>query len=142
MMTLDTERVRRKIAYIRQQISTINNITKTYSRQDIIGDPLKLSALKYLLQTSIEAMIDIAYHITAKKFNYPPCDARDAFKMLSTKGFISSSDFDTYSAMIGLRNRLVHGYDDVSPEVLYDIITEQLDDFEKFISSIIPIIQP
>ncbi len=48
-MTLDTERVRRKIAYIRQQVSTINNITKTYSRQDIIGDPLKLSALKYLL---------------------------------------------------------------------------------------------
>jgi len=31
-MTLDTERVRRKIAYIRQQVSTINNITKTYSR--------------------------------------------------------------------------------------------------------------
>jgi uncharacterized protein YutE (UPF0331/DUF86 family) len=142
MMTLDTERVRRKIAYIRQQVSTINNITKTYSRQDIIGDPLKLSALKYLLQTSIEAMIDIAYHITAKNFNYPPCGARDAFKMLSTKGFISSSDFDTYYAMIGLRNRLVHGYDDVSPEVLYDIITEQLGDFEKFFSSIIPLIQP
>jgi len=141
-MTLDTERVRRKIAYIRQQVSTINNITKTYSRQDIIGDPLKLSALKYLLQTSIEAMIDIAYHITAKNFNYPPYGARDAFKMLSAKGFISSSDFDTYSAMIGLRNRLVHGYDDVSPEVLYDIITEQLGDFEKFFSSIIPLIQP
>jgi len=140
-MTLDTERVRRKIAYIRQQVSTINNITKTYSRQDIIGDPLKLSALKYLLQTSIEAMIDIAYNITAKNFNYPPCDARDAFKMLSTKGFISSSDFDTYSAMIDLRNRLVHGYDDVPPEVQYNIITEQLGDFEKFISSMIPLMQ-
>jgi uncharacterized protein YutE (UPF0331/DUF86 family) len=142
MMTFDTERIRRKIAYIHQQVSSIKNIIATYSRRDIIEDSLKLSAIKYLLQTSIEAMIDIAYHITAKKFNYPPCDARDAFKMLNTKGIIPSSDFVTYSAMIGLRNRLVHGYDDVSPEVLYDIITEQLDDFEKFISSIIPLIRP
>jgi len=142
MMTFDTERIRRKIAYIHQQVSSIKNIIATYSRQDIIEDSLKLSAIKYLLQTSIEAMIDIAYHITAKKFNYPPCDARDAFKMLNTKGIIPSSDFVTYSAMIGLRNRLVHGYDDVSPEVLYDIITRQLDDFEKFISSIIPLIRP
>jgi len=141
-MTFDTERIRRKIAYIHQQVSSIKNIIATYSRRDIIEDSLKLSAIKYLLQTSIEAMIDIAYHITAKKFNYPPCDARDAFKMLNTKGIIPSSDFVTYSAMIGLRNRLVHGYDDVSPEVLYDIITEQLDDFEKFISSIIPLIRP
>lgn len=141
-MTFDTERIRRKIAYIHQQVSSIKNIIATYSRQDIIEDSLKLSAIKYLLQTSIEAMIDIAYHITAKKFNYPPCDARDAFKMLNTKGIIPSSDFVTYSAMIGLRNRLVHGYDDVSPEALYDIITRQLDDFEKFISSIIPLIRP
>ncbi|HXK90391.1 MAG TPA: DUF86 domain-containing protein [Thermosynergistes sp.] len=43
--------------------------------------------------------------------------------------------------MVGLRNRLVHGYEKVSPEVLYGIITKQLDDFEKFIGSIMPIIR-
>ncbi len=85
-------------------------------------------------------MIDIVYHVAAKKFNYPPSDARDALKMLSKKKVISASEFDTYSAMVGLCNRLVHGYEDVSPELLYEIITEQLGDFEKFIASIIPLI--
>lgn len=85
-------------------------------------------------------MIDIVYHVAAKKFNYPPSDARDALKMLSKKKVISASEFDAYSAMVGLCNRLVHGYEDVSPELLYEIITEQLGDFEKFIASIIPLI--
>ncbi len=70
-MTFDSERIRRKIAYMRQQVSNIQNII-TYNPQDIIEDSLKLNAIKYLLQTSIEAMIDIAYHIAAKKFNCPP----------------------------------------------------------------------
>jgi len=61
--------------------------------------------------------------------------------MLNMKGIIPSPDLDTYSAMIGLRNRLVHGYDDISAEVLYDIVTRQLGDFKKFISAIIPLIQ-
>ncbi len=139
-MTLDTDRLRRKIAYIRQQVNTINGIVKTYRRQKIIEDTLILSAIKYFLQTSIEAMIDIVYHVAAKKFNYPPSDARDALKMLSKKKVISASEFDTYSAMVGLCNRLVHGYEDVSPELLYEIITEQLGDFVKFIASIIPLI--
>lgn len=140
-MTLDIERIERKIAYIREQINTINKITKTYGEQELFKDPLKLSGLKYLLQTSIEAMIDIAYHVAAKEFCYPPNDARDALKVLMEKGVISASEFDTYVAMVGLRNRLVHGYERVSPEVLYGIITEQLDDFEKFIGSIMPIIR-
>jgi len=101
---------------------------------------LKLSGLKYLLQTSIEAMIDIAYHVAAKEFCYPPNDARDALKVLMEKGVISALEFDTYVAMVGLRNRLVHGYERVSPEVLYGIITKQSDDFEKFIGAIMPII--
>ncbi|WP_232619054.1 DUF86 domain-containing protein [Acetomicrobium sp. S15 = DSM 107314] len=57
------------------------------------------------------------------------------------KGVISASEFDTYVAMVGLQNRLVHGYERVSAEVLYEVVTKQLDDFEKFIGSIMPIIR-
>ena len=66
-MTLDTDRLRRKIAYIRQQVNTINEIVKTYGWQKIIEDTLILSAIKYFFQMSIEAMIDIVYHVAAKK---------------------------------------------------------------------------
>jgi len=128
-MILDIERIERKIAYIREQINTITKIIKTCGEQDIFQDPLKLSGLKYLLQTSIEAMIDIAYHVAAKEFCYPPNDARDALKVLMEKGVISASEFDTYVAMVGLRNRLVHGYERVSAEVLYEVVTKQLDYF-------------
>lgn len=34
--------------------------------------------MKYSLQTAVEAMIDLAYHVAAKKFGHAPTDARDA----------------------------------------------------------------
>ena len=59
--------------------------------------------------------------------------------MLCKIKVICATEFDTYYAMVVLCNRVVHGYEDVSPELLYEIITEQLGDFEKFIASIIPL---
>ena len=35
-MTLDIERIERKIAYIREQINTVNNITKTYENKTFL----------------------------------------------------------------------------------------------------------
>ncbi|HHW43892.1 MAG TPA: DUF86 domain-containing protein, partial [Desulfotomaculum sp.] len=39
--------------------------------------------------------------------------------------------------MAGYRNRLVHGYAEVTPEEMYNVIQKRLDDFEEFCSHII-----
>jgi uncharacterized protein YutE (UPF0331/DUF86 family) len=44
--------------------------------------------LKYSLQTAVEAMIDLAYHVAAKKFGHAPTDARDALRILAEEGII------------------------------------------------------
>lgn len=38
--------------------------------------------------------------------------------------------------MVGLRNRLVHGYDEVDPDRLYEIITTKLDDLTRFVQQV------
>lgn len=43
--------------------------------------------------------------------------------------------------MVSLRNRLVHVYLEVSPEKLYQFITTELDDFEKFIKIILKYVE-
>lgn len=83
-------------------------------------------------QTAIEACIDLAYHISAQKYGHAPSDARDAMERMAKAGLISEANLRTYSAMIGFRNRLVHGYQQTSPETIARIVQEELDDLEGF----------
>lgn len=139
-MVLDQERVVKKVAYIREQVAAIEDLVENNSRQRIISDPWLQKGIKYSLQTAIEAMIDISYHVAAKKYNYPPKDARDALRLLRENNVISPAEYATYTAMIGFRNRLVHGYLEVSPERLYNIISKQMEDFERFVKSILTLL--
>lgn len=139
-MAVDDERVMRKIAFIREQLGDINKLTSVKKRTEILNDKLLVKGLKYSLQTAIEAMIDIAFHLAAKKYNSAPEDARDAFRILRKNGVIEEDDYKTFSAMVGFRNRMVHLYQDVSDERVYEYSISELNDFEIFIKRISPLI--
>lgn len=136
MSPLDEERIRQKIAFIREQVNDLQRLVASSDRR-LLREPWVLKGAKYALQTAIEAVIDIAYHLSAKKYGYPPSDARDALRVLETKGVVTGEDLPRFIAMIGFRNRLVHGYLEVSAERLEEIILYRLDDFEQFITAIV-----
>ncbi len=68
-MTIDRERILDKIAYIRRQLTDIQILTENRTEEEILGDQWLVKGLKYSLQTSVEALIDIVYHLSAKHFN-------------------------------------------------------------------------
>jgi len=109
-MSIDRERVLVKIGYIREQVNSISELLKNRSKEEILNDPWLLRGLKYAIQTTVEAVIDIAYHISAKEYNHAPAEARDAIRTLVEHGLVSRKYLDIYGAMIGFRNRMVHGY--------------------------------
>lgn len=51
---------------------------------------------------------------------------------LAEARLISNGDLRKYSAMIGFRNRVVHGYQEVNTEQIRRIIAEDLDDVQEF----------
>lgn len=135
-MELDTQRIASRVAYIREQIEMIGSLLATTPRDEIIANSWTLGGLKYALQTAIEALIDIAYHICAKVYKHAPADARDALGVLAQHGVISQADLGTYLAMVGFRNRLVHGYLRVTPERVYEIARDNLADVSHFLEQI------
>lgn len=139
-MTIDTERIMSKIAYIQAQVSDIKKLLSKKDKKQIIGDPWTIKGIKYSLQTAIEAMIDIVFHLCAKHFNKAPIDARDGLEILVQNKVIDDKSFLVYSQMIGFRNRIVHGYQQVSDEKIYEIISKELDDFQKFIDSTLKLV--
>jgi len=135
-VTVDNERVMQKVAFIREQLGDIKMLTSAKNSSEILNDKILVKGLKYSLQTATEVMIDIAFHIAAKKYNYAPEDARDAFRVLRKNDVIGEEEFKTFSAMVGFRNRMVHLYQNVSDERVYEFSTTELNDFEVFIKRV------
>ena len=135
-MGLDRERMLAKISYIKEQITEIDNLLQKSKKEDILSNPWLVKGLKYSLQTAVEAMIDLAYHVAAKKFGHAPTDARDALRVLAEEGVIGRERLAVYTAMVGFRNRIVHGYQEVSPEKVYSVARFELGDFAKFIGEL------
>ncbi|ADL08875.1 type VII toxin-antitoxin system HepT family RNase toxin [Thermosediminibacter oceani] len=135
------EIISRKIAFIKEQISEIDSLIKNKSREEILKDSWLIKGLKYSLQTAIEAMIDITYHICAKHFKKAPVDARDGLGILLENNLITERDFLTFSQMVGFRNRVVHGYEQVSAERVYELAANELLDFNRFIDLVLEYIR-
>lgn len=131
-MKLDRARIVEKCSYIDQQVAALRQLVGGPRGDSVLGDPWMLGGVKYSLQTAIESCIDLAYHVCTKDLGYAPKDARDAMMRLAEAGLISAEDVRKYSAMIGFRNRVVHGYQAVSVEHIRKIIAEDLEDLQKF----------
>jgi uncharacterized protein YutE (UPF0331/DUF86 family) len=56
---------------------------------------------------------------------------RDIPTILEEKGYIPVELRETWIAMIGFRNILVHDYTDIDQKLVYDALKNQLDDFQK-----------
>lgn len=135
-MTIDRDRISSKIAFIREQVNSMKTLLNEKSKEDILSNPWIIKGLKYSLQTAIEAMIDIAYHVAAKKYEHAPAEARDALRVLTEGGIIARKDLAVYGAMIGFHNLVVHGYQEVSADRVYEIAHNELGDFEKYLRQI------
>ncbi len=67
-MTIDHDRILSKIAFIREQAAAVKALLSDKSKEEILSDPWLVKGLKYSLQTAVEAMVDIAYHISVKEY--------------------------------------------------------------------------
>lgn len=88
-------------------------------------------ALRYGLLESIQIVIDLACELVASRNLGSPSSYRGCIDLLSNHGLLSSDLAGSLVGMIGLRNLLVHEYDDVDPARLTPLL-DRLDDFRAF----------
>lgn len=133
---LDQERITNRIAVITENLRELRKIRDS-SLEDFLSDKQKIAAAKYFLQTSIEAMVDIGNHIIARlRFGVPENNLH-TFELLVQNKVLDRDKLSTYRQMVRFRNLVVHLYHIVDDERVYQILQENLDDFEDFISKIV-----
>ena len=96
---------------------------RDYDRQDII-------ALN--LQRACEQALDMANHVVAaRKLGWPRTSA-ESFDLLERAGLVSAAMAGQMKAMVGLRNVVVHQYQDLDLDIVTTVVREHLGDLSDF----------
>src|SRR6056297_776787 len=106
----------------------VKNLKNDYDLQDII-------ALN--LQRAVQISVDIATHIIADSNEKVPSTMGECFEYLENLDIINSSLVKNLKGAVGFRNISVHEYQKIDWEIVYTIITENLDDFRKYSENIV-----
>lgn len=92
----------------------------------------KRRACERLLQISIECVIDISSLLVSNLRLGLPSKEDDLLGKLESEGIISSFMKENLQKMKGFRNILVHGYDQVDDQTVYNILHTGINDFIAF----------
>ena len=84
------------------------------------------------LHITIEAMFDIAHHIISDEHLREPDSYADAFTVLEENKVISSNFLNTAKLIAQFRNKLVHYYEKIDPEMVFTIAKTKRSDFTDY----------
>ena len=122
-MAIDLDRVQARATYVRAQVAALRRIAGRMDAAGFVAEPdLPLAAL-HRLQTAIEALIDLAFHLSAKLAQRAPADAQEAFTILAGLDVLDPASLGRQRAMIRFRNRVVHGYLDVDHSQVFQMMS-------------------
>ncbi|MBS3977484.1 MAG: DUF86 domain-containing protein [Syntrophomonadaceae bacterium] len=135
-MTVDQEKVRQKLHFMRAQLKELERF-QNMTAEEFTADSILPAAATRMLQVAIEAMLDLCAHVTVREGWGLPKSYREAVSLVAQHGLIPRDLVDIYKHMARFRNRVVHLYDDVDDLEVLKIIRTNLKDFRPFMAAVI-----
>lgn len=102
-----------------------------YTFEEFVAEPERYGSAERFLHLAIESCTDMGNHVIADENLGVVTSYRDIPTILEEKGYISVELRETWIAMIGFRNILVHDYTDIDQKLVYDALKNRLGDFLK-----------
>ncbi len=132
--------VQSKIDVVTENLANLNMLpTATY--EEFISDFRNTTSALHLLQTSIQALADIAGYVVSCLGLRTPATTVDVVMVLHEEGLVSGDRAETYVKMIQFRNRVVHLYNRIDSRLLYDIVSAELADIGAFLGRLLELIE-
>lgn len=119
----------RKLTYLRQLLSDLTPF-KGATLATVQVEHYKVERLFELL---VMTASDILFHVLAER-DLAPDSYRGAFKMAAEQGILPEELAERLQAAAGMRNVLVHLYEEIDYTILRDSIEPALRDFGQFVA--------
>lgn len=130
---IDPALVDKKLAFIE---TCVRELEQEARPQLLETDVREARFVQHTLQLAIQAALDVASQIVSSRRLGEPETNRALFDLLRKNGLVDEALADKLYAMIGFRNVLVHGYQEVDLRIVRDILQNHLDDLRDFVTAI------
>ena len=116
-----------KLAIVLDNVEKLARIPQT-SVDEFVGDFRNVDSALHRLQTSIQALVDIGSYKLGRRGLAPPDTSREILAALEKDGAVPVGTADRYAPLFAFRNRVVHLYDRVDSQRVYEILTAHRQD--------------
>jgi len=100
---------------------------------DYLASPTDEIVCERYLERMIGRMIDVNYHLITDAGHAPPRDYHDSFTQLAKLRVLPPAFASQIAACAGLRNRLVHEYDEIDPRRVYEGLQAAVRDIPEYL---------
>ncbi len=134
-MTIDAELVTRKLLLIAADLEPLAAIAARgiAAYESSVVDQ---AVVERRLERAIGRMIDVNYHVLTASGQPPPPDYHSSFVRMAELGVFQPEFARQIARAAGLRNRLVHDYDDLDQRLVFEALGMALGEIPRYLAAV------
>lgn len=118
-MSVDKNRINQDLKFICENIKKLE-ILNRLGKEGFLKDFTNVDSTKYLLRSSIEAVLDLSnYAVISNGWDMPE-NIEKTFKVLSEKNIIRDFEFEEYMELVNLKDKLTFMYASIEDEFIFN----------------------
>lgn len=135
MAPLDREVVMAKLRAVSEYLAHLEAVVDE-DLDAYRADYFRQRGIEKTLINAVQASVDVNNYILAKGFKRVPIDQRDSFLKLGEVGVLPAELARAMAPAAGLRNRLVHEYEDLDDEKVLEGIKAAKEQFPSYVAHV------
>jgi uncharacterized protein YutE (UPF0331/DUF86 family) len=132
---IDPDLVGRKALLITRDLGDLAPLARK-PFHEYLASPLDELVAERLVERIVGRMIDINYHVLTESGHPPPADYYASFTQLAALGVYDAEFGRRIAACAGLRNRIVHEYDEIEPLKVHEALGTAMRDVAAYLRAI------
>jgi len=132
---IDRDLVTRKMVLITADLGTLQGMASK-DRGSYLASPTDELVAERLLERMIGRMIDINFPLITEAGEAPPADYYESFTRLARLGVLERDFATRIAGSAGLRNRIVHEYDEIDPARVHEALQSAVTDIPAYLRRI------
>ena len=118
-MSVDKNRINQDLKFICENIKMLE-ILNRLGEEAFLKDFKNVDSTKYLLRSSIEAVLDLSnYAVISNGWDMPE-NIEKTFKVLREKNIIRDFEFEEYMELVNLKDKLTFMYASIEDEFIFN----------------------
>ncbi len=128
--------IKNKLAAMSMYLPELMPYLEKYRQGELVLSDPQIFIVERLFQLIADAAIDINTHIMTRAKLEPSDDYEGTFRILGKHAILPADLAEKIAGSVGLRNRMVHGYEKVQRKIMMDDISSGIGQYVEYMKHI------